>query len=110
MGTFDAVAKMTAPSLNGSSSVSQKPTWPSAKMPSTPSAWKTRRTEWATAVNELAAGSNGMAAPKKSITLFRKPLVRSASFGPNQVMRGASGATAVTSSGSHPLWWFRTRQ
>ena len=51
-----------------------------------------------------------MAAPKKSITLFRKPLVRSASFGPNHVMRGASGATAVTSNGSHPLWWFRTRQ
>ena len=72
-------------------------------MPSTPPASKTRRTARAAPVNELVAGSNGMAQPKKLITRLRKPRVRSASFGPNQVMRGASGETAITSSGSQPL-------
>ena len=43
-GTPEETAKAAAPSSNGRSSLSRKPMRPSAKMPSTPSASKTRRT------------------------------------------------------------------
>ena len=107
-GTPEVTAKAAAPSSNGSSSVSRKPMRPSAKMPSTPSASKTRRTARTAEVSVVLAGLYGIMPPTKAITRFLKPRLKSASFGPNQVMRGSIGTTAITSIGSKPLWWFAT--
>ena len=49
-----------------------------------------------------------MTPPKNAINRFLKPRLKSASRGPNQVIRGSTGATDMTSSGSTPLWWFAT--
>jgi hypothetical protein len=46
--------------------------------------------------------------PKKAMTRFLNPRPKSASRGPNQVIRGSSGVTAMTSRGSQPLWWLAT--
>ena len=49
-----------------------------------------------------------MTPPKNASRRFLKPRLKSASRGPNQVMRGSSGVTATTNIGSKPLWWFAT--
>ena len=107
-GTPDDAAKAAAPSSNSSSSASRKPMRPSAKMPSTPSASKTRRTARTALVRVVLSGLYGITPPKKAITRFLKPRLKSASFGPNQVMRGSSGTAAGHESGSKPLWWLAT--
>jgi hypothetical protein len=56
IGTPLAAAKAIAPSSNGSSSVSRKPTVPSAKIPSTPPVAKTLRTARTAEVRVVFSG------------------------------------------------------
>jgi hypothetical protein len=77
-------------------------------MPSTPFASKTRRTARTAEVSVVFSGLYGIMPPKKAMTRFLKPWLKSASFGPNQVMRGSIGTTDKTSIGSNPLWWLTT--
>ena len=63
IGTPLAAANATAPSSNGSSSASRNPTVPSAKMPSTPPAAKTRRTARTAEVSVVFSGLYGITPP-----------------------------------------------
>jgi hypothetical protein len=108
MGTPDAAAKAAAPSSKSSSSVSRKPMRPSAKIPRTPPDAKTRRTARTALVRVVFSGLYGIIPPKNAMIPFLKPRLKSASFGPNQVIRGSRGTTAMTIIGSKPLWWLET--
>src|SRR5207237_10892108 len=109
-GTPDAVARATAHSSNGRTSDSRNPTLPSTKIASTPSASNTRRTARTAETRVVFSGLYGITPPKNAITRFLNPRLKSASLGPNQVIRGRAGTTDVTIMGYQPEWWVNARR